>query len=251
MNLKDASARFKAARSGAQAPEQNRESQPNQEESYHVRAKMIGVLIRDARLNAERTIDDCAQLLRVPPEQMLAWEYGDNVPSLPQIELLSYYLGVPVSHFWGTETLEAKIGRHFDIQTEYAALRDRIIGALLRQARDERGLSLEELSKMSAIPPDELFGYELGETAIPLHRLTVLADAVNKNTSYFLEGSGHIGQWLAMREEWRQFTTLREDIRRFAANPRNIGFIEIAIMLSQMPVDKLRDVGASILDITR
>src|SRR4051794_30695130 len=105
MDFKNVSARFnsKNAQSGDGA-------QPRQHdfaESYRIRARMIGVLIHDARLNAERSIEECAGLLRVTSEEMQAWEFGDSAPSLPQIELLAFYLGVPVSHFWGTDTLEA------------------------------------------------------------------------------------------------------------------------------------------------
>lgn len=251
MDFKDASARLKAKKA---SQEEGAAPQPKTHdfaESYRIRAKMLGVLLRDARLNAERTVEDCAYLVRVSAEEFGSWELGDAVPSLPQLELLAYYLGVPISHFWGTDTLEAKVGRHVDIQTEYIALRNRMIGALLRQSREEQGLSLEELSQQCAIPTAHLAAYELGETPIPMHELNVLASAVRKNTSFFLESSGYFGQWLASREEWKHFASLPDEMRQFAANPRNIGFIEIAVMLSQMPVDKLRSVGASILDITR
>jgi hypothetical protein len=84
-----------------------------------------------------------------------------------------------------------------------------------------------------------------------MHELSVISGIVKKNTNHFLESSGHIGELLAIREEWKHFNELPEEKRQFAANPRNVGFIEIAIMLSKMPVDNLREVGASILDITR
>ncbi len=249
MDLKDVSARFKAKKAATQ--EMSKAKAPDFAESFRIRARMIGVLIRDARLNAERTVEDCAQLLRVSQDEFQAWEYGDSAPSLPQIELLAYYLGVPVSHFWGMDTLEAKFGRHFDIQTEYVNLRNRMIGALLHQAREDVGLSIEDVATAAVLTPALIQQYELGELPIPMHELSVLSSIVKKNTSYFLESSGYIGEWLAAREEWKHFMQLPDEQRKFAANPRNIGFIEIAIMLSKMPVENLRQVGASILDITR
>lgn len=251
MDFKDASARLKAKKTTQDEQQKSQTKTHDYAESYHLRAKMIGVLLRDARLNVERTIEDCAYLLRVSPEEMLAWEFGDAVPSLPQLELLAYYLGVPISHFWGTDTLEAQQGRHVDIQLEYISLRNRMVGALLRQAREEQNLTLEAVSEGSHIPVENLNHYELGQLPIPMHELSVLAGIVNKNTNYFLESSGHVGEWLNTREEWKHFSSLRDEVRQFAANPRNIGFIEIAVMLSKMPTDQLRDVGASILDITR
>ncbi len=250
MDFKNVSARLKS-KGNAQSGEGGQPKPHDFAESYRIRARMIGVLIHDARLNAERSVEECADLLRVTPEEMQAWEYGDSAPSLPQIELLAFYLGVPVSHFWGTDTLEAKVGRHSDIQSEYVALRTRMIGAMMRQARDELGLSLESISEESAIRADLLAQYEMGELPIPMHQLSVLSSILKKNTSYFLETSGYIGEWLQMREEWKHFLELPDEKRQFAANPRNIGFIEIAIMFSKMPVEDLRQVGASILDITR
>lgn len=251
MDFKNASARFKSKQANAQSGEAGKPRQHDFAESYRIRARMIGVLIHDARLNAERSIEECADLLRVTTEEMQAWEYGDSTPSLPQIELLAFYLGVPVSHFWGTDTLEAKYGRHSDIQSEYVALRTRMIGAMMRQAREDLGLTLETMSTESAIPADLLAQYEIGELPVPMHELSVLSGILKKNTSYFLETSGYIGEWLQMREEWKHFLELPDEKRQFAANPRNIGFIEIAIMFSKMPVEDLRQVGASILDITR
>jgi transcriptional regulator with XRE-family HTH domain len=249
MDFKSASARFKKIREG-QEPESTQLQEVDFAESYRIRGKMVGVLMRDARVNAVRNADECARLLKISVQEYESWEYGDSVPSLPQLELLAYYLGVPVSHFWGAETLESAQEKHIDAQSEYLALRNRMVGALLRQARQTANLSLEELSLMSGLPVEQINTYELGELPLPMHELTVLANAVKKNVSYFLESSSHIGEWLETREEWKHFTDLPDDMRRFAANPLNLGFIEIAMMLSQMPTDRLRRIGESMLDIT-
>jgi transcriptional regulator with XRE-family HTH domain len=249
MDFKDASSRFKKANKEQDAPG----SQPKPmdfAESYRLRARMIGVLIRDARQSANRTAEDCAALLRVSLQQMEAWEFGESVPSLPQLELLANFLGVPISHFWGMETISDSRSHRPDANQEYLALRDRMIGALLRQAREESQLTLEQVSEASGIPVGQIERYELGETPLPIHELTVLANAVNRNVSYFLESSSYIGQLLATREAWKHFADLPDEVRQFAANPINIGFIEIAIMLSKMPTDQLRRVGESMLEIT-
>lgn len=219
-------------------------------ESFRLRGKMLGVLLRDARQGAARTVEDCARLLHVTPQTIEAWEFGDDVPSLPQLELLAYYLDVPVSHFWGMETLKVSRAAQEQKQPEYIALRNRMIGALLRQAREAAGLSLEALGEQTGISAEVIHNYETGELPIPMHELSVLAGGVNKNVSYFQESDSQIGELLANREAWRHFTELPEDVRAFAADPKNIGFIHIALMLSKMPADRLREVGASILDIT-
>jgi transcriptional regulator with XRE-family HTH domain len=219
-------------------------------ESYRIRAKMIGVLLLDARVKAGRSLNDCATILRTSAEQVERWEFGSEAPSLPQLELLAFYLDVPVSHFWGVDTLEATADDYVSAQDEFLSLRDRMIGALLRIAREEVGVDLEALSAETGIAAEQLTSYEMGEVAVPIHELTVISNAVKKNISYFLESGSHLGDRLAMREEWKHFTNLPPEIRRFAANPLNIGFLEIAIMFSQMPADKLRRIGESVLNIS-
>lgn len=248
MDFKDISERMKKAREGDEARTSQRAFDPA--EAYRLRGKMLGVLIRDARLGAARTVEDCARILRVTPDQIEAWEFGDAVPSLPQLEILAYFLDVPVSHFWGAETLQADRATEVDAQTEYMNLRSRMIGVMLRQAREQVGLSVEQLSADVAIPAVKITAYELGEAPVPMHELIAFASALKQNADYFLETESYVGELLATREEWKHFSELPEDLRRFAANPLNLGFIEIALVLSQMPTEKLRSVGESVLNIT-
>lgn len=249
MSFDDVAARLKAKKA-QQAEEAGEEKPYDFGESYRIRGKMLGVLLRDARVSAARTVEDCARLLHVTNAEIEAWEFGDLVPTLPQLELLAYYLDVPISHFWGGEATQSSRSGYEHNQPEYVTLRNRMIGALLRQAREEGGVSLEELSASSGLSIQQITRYELGEEAPPMHELSVLAGGVKQNISYFLESSSQIGNLLALRESWKHFAELPDDIRKFAADPTNIGFIHIAVMLSQMPADRLRQVGASILDIT-
>lgn len=246
MSFSDISARMRRQQetSAAAAPA------PDFEESYRVRARMVGVLIRDARQHARRTVEECARLMQVDPVVVEAWEYGDATPTLPQIELLANFLDVPVSQFWSGTTLSENRAGYSSVQGEYLALRERMIGALLRQAREDAGMSQEDLAALSGLSPAQLDAYELGDSPLPMHVLTVLAGSVKKNITYFLETGGTIGELLALREAYRQFAQMPPELRAFVTNPLNAGFIEIARMFSQMPVDKLRKVGEAFLDIT-
>lgn len=248
MGFEDFSARFKKSTQQQQGSADD--TQLDVQESYRLRAKMLGVLIKDARLNASRTTQECARLMRIPVAAYEAWEFGEAAPSLPQLEVLAFYLGVPVSHFWSTNTIQERYDDMERKELEYVAVRNRMVGALLRQAREEAGMKPEEVAAACGISVAVLQQYEMGEQAVPMHLLSVLASAVRKNMTYFLDASGHIGELLAMREEWKHFTELPDELRQFAASPTNIGFIEIAVMLSKMPTDKLRNIGESMLEIT-
>jgi transcriptional regulator with XRE-family HTH domain len=238
--MKDISARLKAVRGDkTQTAEGDGAKSYNYEESYRLRARMVGVLLRDARVAAMRTVDDCARLVRVDAATVEAWEYGDAIPSLPQLELLAFYLDVPVSHFWGLETLEANRRTPVDAQEEYLNLRNRMIGALLRAAREESNLTLDAVAETTHLSAEYLQAYEFGELPIPMHELSVIAG-----------GAQQCAELLATRENWKHFNDLPDDLRAFAANPLNIGFIEIALAFSEMPSEKLKRIAVSMLDIT-
>src|SRR5579885_705184 len=134
-DFKEISARFKKANEA----EEEAPHVIDHAESFRIRAKMVGFLLMDARLKAGRSVEDCARILQISPEQVEQWEFGDESPSLPQLELLAFYLGIPVSHFWGMDTLEATSDDLISAQQEYLSLRTRMIGALLGIARDEAG----------------------------------------------------------------------------------------------------------------
>jgi transcriptional regulator with XRE-family HTH domain len=247
MSFNDFSARFKQAK-GQEAPKEDKPY--DHAEAYRLRGRILGLLIRDARIGAARTMEDCARLLQVSIEMVEAWELGDAVPSLPQLELLAHYLDIPVSHFWNENLKDTDPTTKLHSQNEYMVLRNRMIGALFHQAREDANLTLEQISEMSGVSVQHLQAYELGDLPIPMNELYVLHSIVKKPMEYFIETSGYIGELLQIREEWKKFTSLDEDVRRFAANPSNYMFIKVAMLFSQMSSEQLRKAGAGILDIS-
>lgn len=221
------------------------------DELHTLRARILGVLIRDARLAKGCTIDDCAGNLHISPEELTAWEHGKAHPSLPQIELLAYELGVPVSHFWSSDTLTGEQEPSVLPYDEYQVLRDRVVGALLRKARTEAELTPAELAESTGIDVQKINAYELGRVPVPLTELTTLSSAVNVSLSYFLESKNRVGHWLTMQENFQRFNELPEDMRAFVSNPTNASFIELAMWLSEMGVNDLRGIAESILNLSR
>src|SRR6185295_13427996 len=78
------------------------------EEVHLLRARILGVLIRDARQASGKTQTEVAAELRVSEDHVRDWEYGRVAPSLPELEMLAFFLGIPVSQFWSTKTISAQ-----------------------------------------------------------------------------------------------------------------------------------------------
>ncbi len=247
MSFGDVSARFKKKQEEAAPPPP---AERNHEEVLALRARILGVLIRDARLAKGVTEVEVASALGVPEGQIRDWELGRGSPSLPQLEVLAYYLDVPVSHFWSTKTISSEQAARQVPQQTYNELRDRVIGAMLTTARKEAKLSQEEVAQATGLTVEQIAAYEFGQQPIPLPELTSLSTAVRKPISYFLEDSNRIGSWLTLKEEYQRFTQLPEEMRAFVIQPVNQAFIDIAMRLSRLQVQELREIGENILNIT-
>ncbi|MCY4017768.1 MAG: helix-turn-helix transcriptional regulator [Chloroflexi bacterium] len=235
-------AAFGAQEKPSYAPPDSRE-----EEAMRLRAKIVGVLIRQSRRAASRSIEDCANRLQVSPELVTGWEYGDDVPSSPQLELLASYLNVPVSTFLQDHE---PIDLDDDVaeSDQFVALRQRLLGGLLRFARGRKGISIEQLSAMTAIDSGLLQEYEYGEQVIPMSHLLVLANSLDRDLDYFLE-SGHEPGAAIERESTS--TTHTDDRREFAVDKRTQGIIKLAVALSQIPSEELHSIADALLAISR
>ena len=220
------------------------------DEIYQLRAKILGVLIRDARLAAQMTPEECAARMGGSVQLLAACEYGQANPSLSEIEMLAYVLEVPVSHFWSHKTISAQTVERQVPTRDYLELRDRVVGAMLRHARKEARLSQEELAHKVGLTVEDIQNYEFGVKPIPFVELTSLASAVDVNLSHFLEDSSRVGAWIELQEEYKQFSELDEELRRFVVKPVNHSYVELAYKLSRMSVEQLRGIAEGILDIT-
>ncbi len=212
------------------------------------RARTLGALIRQARTHARRSVEECARILGLSPEEFAAAEAGEHVVSLPELEALAIYLDVPMAHFWGSYRLPQPEEPDYGV---LLALRRKIVGGLLRQSRLDAGQSPEEVAEAAEITVEQLLAYEAGEQAVPYLLLEKLARQVGQSIDIFLDDTrGPLGRHEAANERQRRFQELPPDVQSFVIRPANINYLETAMRLSEMDVEKLRTIAATILEIT-
>lgn len=216
-----------------------------------IRSKKLGVLIQSARQSGSYTIDDCSEAIGVSREQFELYEKGVVSPSLPEVEALAFYFQVPLDYFWGREVFDSNQNqlRVFE-KDRLMRLRNRVIGANLRQARHQAGMTALELASSAEISEEQLNRYELGEEAIPLPELELLANSVNRTIKDFQDNRGPIGTWIKQQRAMQHFADLSPDLQDFISKPINRPYLEIAQRLSEMSVEKLRAVAEGLLEIT-
>ena len=81
--------------------------------------------------------------------------------------------------------------------------------------------------------------------------MEALAEALELPLGYFLdEGIGPVGERQQREKEWLLFADLTPEVRAFVLEPSNQSYLQLAMSLSDVPADGLRNIAANLLEIT-
>jgi transcriptional regulator with XRE-family HTH domain len=214
------------------------EGEEREMEAIAIRKRVIGVLLRGARTRAGKTQAECAEVLGCSPETISRYEYGQEGISLPELEALAIFLKVPITYFFGEDLPEEEKPP----SSEALAIRRRIIGVLLRKARLEAGRSQEECADAIGCSSGKISEYEDGQSDIPLADLEALAEFLNVPITYFLEEDS-----IPSDEMKDELSKLPPDVREFVIKPENLPYLRVAMLLSNIPTDTLREICSQLL----
>lgn len=212
------------------------------EQTRTLRGKILGALLRDARLDAGKSMKKLGEMIGKSSSTISSFEHGRKTFSLPELELLAYQLDVPIQHFLDPSTGSLAEEPQFEpnIMIE---LRDRMIGAMLRKRRNELGFSIRELAERADMPPSRISAYERGQRPIPLPDLESLLAELDHPLDLYIDHDGPIGNWHRNQEAFEQFKELPEDLRRFFSNRDHQSFLRIAKELSRLNVNDLQSIA--------
>ena len=216
----------------------------NHDEARSVRGRILGVLIRKWRIQADRTPTECATFMRAAPQQIDAWEYGDSVPCWPQLELLSLYFNGR-----SADTRDLALASDDAARTEYLLLRQRLIGALLRAAREALGWSIEELGGRIGLDADLVKRFELGEEEIPVSDLAALAQSLKRDLAYFTALPQAPPHARLRKSTGEMSPESKTELRQFATQSENRAFIKLAMAFKQIKPDDLHRIADALFAI--
>jgi transcriptional regulator with XRE-family HTH domain len=217
-----------------------------------IRNKIIGLLVKRARTEAGKSQKESAEFLGCSPSTYSQYERGRRGLSLPQLEALAYLFEVPPASLWDdSHSLPAQEEPEPVPMIQLMQLRRKILAVKFRQCRQDAGLSQREMGGLLGCSAYMIAQYEKGTRDIPLAELEIVADDCGQDLADFLdEDTIPLGQAEQERKTLAQLDELAPDVRDFVLNPTNALYLRIALLLSSMKADQLRQIAETLLDIT-
>lgn len=141
----------------------------------------LNVKIKSVRKSMLMSLHDCAKILGTSTNRYLAFEQGKESLSLPELEILACYFGMPLM-----ECLEGPLisSMRFTLLAEdkrktYINLREKWIRSRIAMEIESEDVKLEELTELLEISPEKMDAYRKGEIPIPFNHLLTISSYLN------------------------------------------------------------------------
>lgn len=204
-----------------------------------------------ARKASGKTIKECSTLLNIPTSRLRNYEAGKYIPSLPEIEALSFLYRVPILAFFELDT--AKNLTHTPESTQLHRLveiRQRIISTRIHLAREKADLSMKQLSQTTSIPTSRIKRYEKGTSPIALDDLQKILNALDLDLDMFFDHKSPLGNWQNTQSKNMTFENLPDELKEFIVDSNNLHYLYAARDLSKIGIERLDNLSNSLARLT-
>jgi transcriptional regulator with XRE-family HTH domain len=224
---------------------------PNQEVT-ELRNRILGIRIRNARDKARISRRECAAAIGVSVNRFAGFETGQKAISLPELEMLACYLGIPLASFREDTAVNESDNAQEELPNPkiFLPLRQRIVGARLKQLRMNLNRTQRDMAAILECSSSTMSDYEYGRRAIPVAELEVLCRALNVSLDYFADHDSEVGKWHKRQLDYERLDEMPPELRDFVLRPFNRSYLELAVKLSKMPANSLRAIAEGLLEIT-
>jgi transcriptional regulator with XRE-family HTH domain len=217
-----------------------------------IRNRIIGILVKRARLEASRTQRECAEFLGCSASTFSQYEQGRQGLSLPQLEALAYFLDISPESLWDDSYAPPRELAEEPLPLEQLLLlRRKILAVQFRQCRLAAGLSQRDLGQLLERSAYMISQYEHAQRDVPLAELEIAAEQCGQPLADFIDHDTiPLGQAEQQRLTLARLNELPADVRDFVLRPTNALYLRIAMLISAMKADSLRQIAELLLDIT-
>ena len=213
--------------------------------------QLLAKNLEKAREASGKSLKDISNLLGIPSSRLKNYEKGKYIPSLPELESISYIYRIPVFRLAGIEpNANFNLAPNADQLQQLIEIRQEIISTRLLLAREEKDISIKDLAKQTGVTPGRIKRFETGSSQPQIDELINISRALAIDFSEFVDDDSPIGNWQEEQVIFDHIRKLPKDLLEFIADPQNRPHLEVAKSLSKIGVadlEQLRDALGNLL----
>lgn len=193
------------------------------------------------------SLKDCCTLLGIPTNRLLNYEKGKHIPSLTELEALSYVYSVPLAALFFPEEYPDIFKVPDAVQLkQLLKIRQNIISTTLQIAFEKTGKSLKEISRDSGITSSKVKRYFGGDTDIPVDDLQRLSGVLDLDLNNLVDSESPIGLWQDLQKKKIAYAQLPENVRVFLNKKENWPYIDAIENIKLIEPERLESIAESI-----
>jgi len=203
-----------------------------------------------AREASGKTMKECSTLLDIPASRLKNYEAGKYIPSLPEIEALSFLYRIPVHMFFEPDAIKNLIHSPESTQIQrLVEIRQRIISTRVHLAREKAEISIKQFSQTTSIPASRIKRYEKGTSPITLDDLQKIVNALDLDLDEFFDHNSPLGSWQNDQSKNITFEDLPDELKEFVVDSSNLNYLYTARDLSKIGVENLNNLSNSLTEL--
>ena len=224
-------------------------------EMDHLQLDYLPEALQSARENRGFSLKAAAERLGIPASRLRNYERGKSIPTLPQLETLSYLYRVPIFILVDSGKLEKYLYTPKAEQIEKLLnIRNQIIRTHIQIAVEKAGLNQKDLAHDTGIPASRIKRYLNKPIEIPLDDLMRLDQALDLDPNILFDNESPVGQWQSQQKLFDDFQSLPEEIQEFIKHDDSQEAILAANRLMGLDHQKMHEIAESLkklVDIKR
>jgi len=190
-----------------------------------------------SRTACGKSLKSCADILGISGAKYRKYENGELIPTLPELETLSFFLHVPFSSLLADEKSRSDATAQRidpDNINHLLQIRNSVIGTLLQIEREKKGSTYKEISEQCDIPINRLKRYESGLQGIPLPELLKIARSLSIDPGIFFDENSPLSSWQDEQSRIASFKDIPDELKDFISDTSNRPYLILAQNLKAM-----------------
>lgn len=206
--------------------------------------------LEKAREASGKSIKEICDILGIPASRLKNYEKGKYLPTLPELEALSYLYRIPLSALIEKDEIDGFIHEpDAALLQKLLEIRNAFISTHLQLAREEKEISFKELSEKTGLTTGRIKKYETGASQPQIDELKKLTEALEISYDEMKDLESPIGKWQKMQALFDAVRNMPEELLDFISNSENYSSMKAAKQIAKIGVNNLSTLNASLSNL--